>query len=548
LKEAKFLEKVVLKARADPPPTKTVCQKIVDFLLKQTQAKTPLEIAEGAGGNANSTRREVQQLLKIGFLEKEKHAYRIVKLPDPAALDTLPWQRYVNASKERISSDTRGAEKLLAQLGVVDTLTVGGYKYRLENRSQGHIITRERVDKRAENRALRNLIGTLMDEYAKTEENKWYFEFDERKKKIERCLRAIQKGDRGNQYEGVDDVKRLARALFGRMEHGNLVAYEKPLSDWFVQLRDRLKLDDGLTPVAIDEYKRIVAEERRKQILNQLKSDPYLLGDIRDFARKRGEELLDELKKLGMPEDEVNALVAELQPKALQIIYQYWLKEMDWYRKQLAGYIAQLEGDIRETRDATYALNWVEHARQAYEDLKWQGEAVGITQPPEFPWLAKYEAQIRYLAGVGERPNPPHPADNVQFIELEEPLPEAPVTVKVRKRIEGANPGKHLEMRFGKAKPLVDQGLAKILKADAPAPSLRGIFNWEKAKPGEWCVVGRWSRREDAEDFLTDAHHSDFPESEYWAWKKAGAGLAVIHWRGCYWPAVKLPNPEGEEL
>jgi len=325
------------------------------------------------------------------------------------------------------------------------------------------------------------------------------------------------------------------------------VAYEKPLSEWFIQLRDRLKLDDGLTPVAVDEFKRIVAEERRKQILNQLKSDPYLLGDIRDFARKRGEELLGELKKLGMPEAEVNALVAELQPKALQIIYQYWLKEMDWYRKQLAGYIAQLEGDIRESRDATYALNWVEHARQAYEDLKWQGEAVGITQPPDFPWLAKYEAQIRYLAGVGERPNPPYPADNVQFIELEEPLPEAPVTVKVRKRIEGANPGKHLEMRFGKAKPFVDQGLAKILKANVPAPSLRGIFNWEKAKPGEWCVVGRRSKREDAEDFLTDAHHSEFPESKYWAWKKAGAEFAVIHWRGCYWPAVKLPSPEGKE-
>jgi len=131
------LEEAILKVRTDPSPVKTVRQKIVDFLLKQTQAKTPMEIAEGAGVNANSTRREVQQLLKVGFLEKEEHAYRIAKLPDQTTLNGLPWQRCANACKERIPSDTQGAEKLLAQLSIVDTLTVGGYKYRLENRSEG---------------------------------------------------------------------------------------------------------------------------------------------------------------------------------------------------------------------------------------------------------------------------------------------------------------------------------------------------------------------------------------------------------------------------
>jgi DNA-binding transcriptional regulator YhcF (GntR family) len=418
----------------------------------------------------------------------------------------------------------------LQQMLKLGILTRIGHAYQIAQPSNG-------TTSRTRRRLLRTLIGQLIDEYAKKDPS-YLSEYTDRKTRIEQCIRAI---DKATPYNGAWEVKRLAQTVFGREEHGDLVMYETTPPEWYIKLRDLVDLDGGLTPTPIDEFKRVRDEDRKREILDRLKTDPYLLGDLRDFARKRSDELLQELRELGVSEAELNEFLEKWRPVAVKTIYNYWVKEMDWYQKQLARDILDLECALDRANRAEYALTWIEYAKQAYSDLARQAAALGVT-PPELPWLSKYEAQIKYLAGVGERPDPPRKPENLTIIELEEPLPETPVTVIMRKRTQDANPRKHLKTSYGRAKTLLEQNLARLKnKLTTPAPYWRSFYTWEKPQPGAWYVVGRWSKREDAEDFLTDGHHANLVESEYWNWKKADAEFAVLQWRGEYWPAIRLP-------
>lgn len=471
------METTLVQREPSKQPCKQVRQEIVRFLSKQTKPLPPIEIARGTELNPHSVRRELQQMLKLGTLQRIRHAYKIIQA--------------LNGNTSR---------------------------------------TRKKL--------LRNLIGQLMDEYVKKDPS-YFSEFTDRKTRIEQCIRAI---DKATPYSGAWEIKHLAQAVFGRQEHGDLVMYETAPQEWFIKLRNLMNLDGGLTPTPTDEFKRVRNEDRKQEILNRLKTDSYLLGDLRDFARKRGEELLQELRELGVSENELNEFLEKWRPMAVKTIYKYWLDGMDWYQKQLARHILDLECALDRTKDAEYALTWIEHAKQAYSDLARQAAALGIT-PPEYHWLTKYEAQTKYLAGVGERPDPPRKPENLTIIELEEPLPETPVTVILRKRIQDGNPGKHVKMSYNRAKPLLEQNLAR-LKNELTTPALywRSFCAWEKPQPGAWHVVGRWTKREDAEDFLTDEHHTQLVASEYWNWKKVGAQFAVLQWRGEYWPAIRLPT------
>jgi DNA-binding transcriptional regulator YhcF (GntR family) len=470
------MEKIMIQRELSSRPCKQVRQEILKFLSKQTKPLPPVQIAKSTGLNRHSVRRELQQMLKRGILMKIGHAYQIAQ-----------------PSNETTS--------------------------------------------RTQRKLLRALIGQLIDECAKKDPS-YFSEYADRKSRIERCIRAI---DKATVYNGAEEVKQLARLVFGREEHGDLVMYETAPPEWFIKLRDLVDLDGGLTPTSIDEFKRVCNEDRKREILDRLKTDPYLLGDLRDFACKRGDELLQELRELGVSEAELNEFLEKWRPVAVKTVYKYWIKEMNWYQKQLARDILDLECALDRADRAGYALTWMEHAKQAYSDLARQAAALGVT-PPEFSWLSRYEAQIKYLAGVGERPDPPRKPENLTIIELEEPLSETPVTVIMRKRIQDANPGKHLKTSYGRAKSLLEQNLARLKnELTTPAPYWRSFYTWEKPQPGALYVVGRWSKREDAEDFLTDGHHANLVESEYWNWKKAGAEFAVLQWRGEYWPAIRLP-------
>jgi hypothetical protein len=128
---------------------------------------------------------------------------------------------------------------------------------------------------RTRKKLLRNLIGQLIDEYAKKDPS-YLSEFADRKSRIEQCIRAIEKA---TPYNGAWGVKHLAQAVFGREEHGGLVMYQATLPEWFTKLRELLSLDEGLTPTATEEFKRIRNEARKQAILTSPKTDPYLLGD-----------------------------------------------------------------------------------------------------------------------------------------------------------------------------------------------------------------------------------------------------------------------------
>jgi len=185
----------------------TTRQRIMEYLARQAKApQPPVQIAKGTRLNRHTVRRELQQMLKTGTIQKEQHAYCLTKPPD----------------------------------------------------------------KRAERRMLRELIGRLIDEYVK-KDTTYFSEFTDRKSRIECCLRTI---DKATVYNGTEEVKQLARAIFGREEHGSLVTYQTTLPEWFIKLRNLLDLDRGLTPTATDEFKRIRNEDREQEILNHLKTDP----------------------------------------------------------------------------------------------------------------------------------------------------------------------------------------------------------------------------------------------------------------------------------
>jgi len=93
-----------------------------------------------------------------------------------------------------------------------------------------------------------------------------------------------------------------------------------------------------------------------------------------------------------MPAGEVEKLEAEVRPTAMRIVYNYWLKGMDWYRRLLTHDIMRLARQLdRSKEQIEYARNWIEHAKQAYEDLKKQGKAIG-EKPPEIPWIKSMSA------------------------------------------------------------------------------------------------------------------------------------------------------------
>jgi predicted ArsR family transcriptional regulator len=191
----------------------TTRQRIIKYLARQAKApQPPVQISKGIRLNQHTVRRELQELLKAGTIRKEQHAYFLANPPD----------------------------------------------------------------KRAEKRMLRKLIGRLMDEYATRHDTSYFSELTDRKRRIEHCLRTI---DKATVYNGTEEVKQLARAVFGREEHGGLVMYQATLPEWFTKLRELLSLDEGLTPTATEEFKRVRNEARKQAILTSLKTDPYLLGD-----------------------------------------------------------------------------------------------------------------------------------------------------------------------------------------------------------------------------------------------------------------------------
>ena len=70
--------------------TAGVRRRILDFLSKQTRRVTSNEIADGAGLNKNSVRRELPAMLKVGLVTRDDHAYSLPNENVGATASTTP--------------------------------------------------------------------------------------------------------------------------------------------------------------------------------------------------------------------------------------------------------------------------------------------------------------------------------------------------------------------------------------------------------------------------------------------------------------------------
>lgn len=145
----------------------------------------------------------------------------------------------------------------------------------------------------------------------------------------------------------------------------------------------------------------------------------------------------------------------------------------------------------------------------------------------------KYERRLAAIQGVACLEVPSATPSQIQVLELKEPLENAHVTVRVRRPIEGKTwqRNQHIETTWKEAKPLVEQALVSVISSSAPAPHLDTFLGNSKLKDSGWNVVGRWSTLRDAQMFLSEEYHEDFPDSNYWYWKKQGYEFAILHWR-----------------
>lgn len=450
----------------------SIPQKILQCLSTEKAPLTPLEVASKTGLNRNTVRRELQVMLKAKLVERDDNEHKYKVTSAP--------------SKGVVRSSIKAALSMMFQ-------------------------------------EVAALEGTRTDP-------------KEQKAAVEKYMREVKKG-LGGEFGDTREVKWLINKLFGRREHRGLVTYTAELPEYFKEFAKTVNLDAGLKLTPSEEFDKKQKRDRREELLLRLVHDPYLLGDIRNVHAIRKQEMLEELEQTGMTREEIEAFVAKHEPGALRTIYDYWLDGMTWYRGLLARDIMEAERRVERNQDDVDNLQrWIEHAKQAYSDLQTQGKVIDV-EPPEIPWLAKYEERVKVIAGERQQTyDASQPSDNIPTIELEEPLADAPVTIKVRKRVGGVNPRKQLKTTFGEAKTLIEQEAASVPQMTVPAPTFSGRLS----EACSWRVVGRWKTRDDAAAFLTDAHHEDFPDSDYWEWKKANAEFAVIHWQGQYWPVLRV--------
>jgi DNA-binding transcriptional regulator YhcF (GntR family) len=368
--------------------------------------------------------------------------------------------------------------------------------------------------------------------------------------KVEKIIKGVKR-DRRPYDSGFGNVEYAARILWGRKLHGRFVAYEKMPPDWFEQLGALIGLDKDLRRIKHEKLQQMADDTRRGGITRHLQSDPYLLGDVRDFARIRGNNLLEELEKVGMRKDDVEKLEAKLRPAAMRKIYDYWVNEMDWYQRMLTrDLMSYALNTQREEEDSKHVETWIGHAKSAYADLQAQGTAIGV-EPPAMPWIEKFEKRFRQIK-TEEENGESIEAVTIQMIEREEPLENAPVKVRIRQPVPGKTwrRNQRVGITWGEAKPLVEKSLVTILESDVPAPKLQGTYDPIPSvlDRGGWHVVARWKTAKQATVFLTDGWHEDFLDSPYWNWKKEGYEFAVIHWQGSFWSAIRKPGEELREM